>query len=454
MNSLPYGYRIVGPTSEERRLVDASAAFAGYASCDPRAEIRSESYLSAFCFGADFRQLLESTGSIRGFTGPCWAPWIWWDIDHESDLERALSDTRRLAGHLLERFATVDDRDLLLFYSGSKGFHVGLPTPAWGPAPSSTFHRVARRFASRIAEEVGIITDGGIYDQTRAFRAPNSRHPKTGQFKCRLAVEELMALSLDRILQLAECPKPFDLSAFRGQSAHAAADWRMAEDWVREQAEVKARRCAVGKESALTRQTLAFIRDGAAVGDRHRLLFSAAANLGKFDCPPDLAHALLTEAALDSGLCPSEIRRQISCGLAHAAKVQGGTAGSTPMPSTRDPAGPLPAISDPAAIRVQLAALWAFSTPPPQLSSPSLPSVLQADSPHSQSQDAEEPDTWQQGTAAKPAPPPGERLFYQDERCRPCTPADAYLWTWAGAREWFYAADHPVPEGISGGWKQ
>ena len=44
----------------------------------------------------------------------------------------------------------------------------------------------------------------------------------------------------------------------------------------------------------LNRQTLDFIRDGAEAGDRHRLLFSAAANLGEFGCLSDLAHALST----------------------------------------------------------------------------------------------------------------------------------------------------------------
>jgi hypothetical protein len=41
-------------------------------------------------------------------------------------------------------------------------------------------------------------------------------------------------------------------------------------------------------------------------------------------CPPPLAHALLTEAALDSGLPPSEVRRQIDCGLEHSRQAQGG----------------------------------------------------------------------------------------------------------------------------------
>ncbi|NOY29641.1 MAG: DNA primase, partial [Planctomycetes bacterium] len=41
----------------------------------------------------------------------------------------------------------------------------------------------------------------------------------------------------------------------------------------------------------------------------------AAANLAEFGCPAPLAHALLTEPGLDSGLAPKEVRRQIDCGV-------------------------------------------------------------------------------------------------------------------------------------------
>ena len=47
--------------------------------------------------GEDFRRLLETTRSTRGFDGPCWAPWVWFDIDRADDLDVALRDARRLA---------------------------------------------------------------------------------------------------------------------------------------------------------------------------------------------------------------------------------------------------------------------------------------------------------------------------------------------------------------------
>jgi hypothetical protein len=318
--SMPYGFRVVGSKTGRRRLVDAAAAFAACCACDPRAESDRESYLSAFTYGEDFRRHLEETSSTKGYGGPCWGPWLWWDIDRENDPEHALRDARRLIAFLLDRYPVLDDDDLLAFFSGSKGYHVGLPT-FWNPAPSVLFNRAARRFAENIAASAGVGIDAGVYDAVRLFRAPNSRHPKTGLYKRRLTHDELMGMSLDGIRRLAERPEPFDLPAPAATCEQADADWQAAMTTVCQQSEEKTRRAAVSDGSPrLNRTTLDFIRDAAAQGDRHRLLFSAAANLAEFACPPALAHALLTEAALDSGLTPADVRRQIECGLSHTGK--------------------------------------------------------------------------------------------------------------------------------------
>src|ERR1041385_4584997 len=99
MTETPYGFWIVGPTCGERRLCDAAAAFAGYATCDPRANVESEAYLSAFTFGTDFGDHLRTTGSTRDFGGVCGAMWLWWDIDRDGNLDAALGDARRLAAY-------------------------------------------------------------------------------------------------------------------------------------------------------------------------------------------------------------------------------------------------------------------------------------------------------------------------------------------------------------------
>ncbi|MCH8851346.1 MAG: DNA primase [Planctomycetes bacterium] len=314
MTAFVYGFRILGNCTNSRRLVDATAALAGCAACDELADLDRESYLSAFQFGADFRRHLESTGSTKGYSGETGTPWLWFDIDR-ADPQAATNATRRLSAACIERYGVVDD-DLFLFFSGSKGYHVGLPTALWAPQPSIMFHRVARRFAEQVAEVAGISIDTGVYDRVRAFRAPNSRHPKTGLHKRRLTVKELMHLRTDAIRKLAQEAVPFDIPNPDYRNEQAETDWQRATEQVRQETEaLKERRANGDGNASLNRQTLAFIRDGASVGDRHRLLFSSAANLAEFKCPAPLAHALLSESALDSGLPPSDVRRQIDCGL-------------------------------------------------------------------------------------------------------------------------------------------
>jgi hypothetical protein len=308
-----FAFRIVGGCCEIRRLVDATAAFAAYAACDPKAEVTSEAYFSAFRFGADFAAHFKGTGSTADFVGPCWSPWLWWDLD-SYELQYSHKDAGALAAFLAERYG-IEPGALLLFFSGAKGFHVGLPTALWNPSPSADFHRTARRFAERLAELASVTCDSGVYDKVRAFRAPNSRHAKTGLHKRRLTFDELLG-PLAIIVELAATPAPFDVPNVTGISEAAAADWQAAVDLVARESEAKAVRRAAGNGSgALNKATLAFIRDGAGTGDRHRLLFSAAANLAEFHCPLPLAVALLEESALDSGLPPKDVRRAIECGL-------------------------------------------------------------------------------------------------------------------------------------------
>lgn len=326
----PYGFRIVGPCTAPRKLIDHDRAFAAYCAAEVPGGVDHEAYLSAFTFGHDFRTHLQTTGSTKGYGtslgetagGACGASWLWWDIDRADDLDAATQDARALCGHLGHAFA-VDDDALLCFYSGSKGYHVGLPLPPEVSGPDPLFHKVARRVAEHVAAEVGITIDTGIYDKVRAFRAPNSKHPKTGRNKRRLTVDQLMHLTPTRIVERAADPEPFDLPTADACCCgfELPAAWNAAAAAVQLQVEADTERrqsIASGQTVAtLNRATFDFIRDGATTGDRHRLLFSAAANLAECGASLHLANQLLAEAALDAGLSPSEVSRQIRCGVEH-----------------------------------------------------------------------------------------------------------------------------------------
>jgi hypothetical protein len=298
-----YGFRIVGNTKQRRILVDADKALAAYAACDPAANLESEAYLSAFVFGEDFATFLRGTGGFtKGYDGPCSARFIHWDVDR-TDLNEALTDARRLA------VAIRHYGEPLIFYSGSKGFHLDL---AVSFEASPIYNQVAKAFALMAAKDITI--DRGVFDKVRPFRAPNSRHPKTGRFKVNLTFDELTSLDLDAIQALASQPRPFELPS---SALTEHPDWQAAIAEVQQQAEAN----QVRSDARLNQLTCEFICKGATEGDRHRLLFSAAANLAEFGCPPALAHALLTEPALDTGLPPRDVKRQIECGLSYRRSV-------------------------------------------------------------------------------------------------------------------------------------
>jgi len=315
------GFRVVGHANETRRIVDHAAAFAACAECDPRAELEKQSFISIFHYPADIRSHLAAEGSERGYAGPCGARRCWWDIDRADDPERALRDSRRLAAFIVDRFTELDDDDLLVFFSGSKGYHVGIPL-AHRPESSPTFHAVARRFCETIAQAAGVVIDTAIYSKTRLFRAPNSRHSKTGLHKRRLSYDELLHLRLDAIRDMAREPEPFDIPPGPDRAPRMADDWRLASRAA--EARVVERKRYVAAGPRLQRATADFLRGDVAEGERELRLFRASANLGEFGCPPDLALALLEEPGRDSGLTPAEVHKAILDGLNHAARQREG----------------------------------------------------------------------------------------------------------------------------------
>jgi hypothetical protein len=343
----PHGFRIVGPCTGDRRRVDAATAFRAYCQCDARANVQTEAYLSAFQFGDDFAEHLARTGSPAGFTGETWATHLHFDIDRDESaggLARALADTRRLVDTLEERYG-VPRCVLMPFVSGGKGFHVDLPTALWAPSSAADFHAVARQLVETVAAAAGVTVDTGVFDRVRAFRAPNSKHPKTGLHKRFIDPVMLGVVTVNGVLSMAQKPEPFDPPSTDGvESADMlVAVWDAAGRAVAEKAAaVEQRRLEVASGNravTVNKLTRAFLNAEVVEGDRHRLLYSAAANLAELGCPLPAVRALLTEPALDTGLQPKDVARQIECGhaaahplVAHAAAVFGGTVTNVERP--------------------------------------------------------------------------------------------------------------------------
>ena len=317
-NEFRFGFRALGREAERKETVWQSA-FRAHIEADSRAMTPGECYLSHFMFPDEFRAHLATTGSTKGYTGPTWLQWLVFDIDVPDDIDEALRQARRLAAWLVDRFKLEPD-DLMFFYSGSKGFHVLLPSSLWGGKPAELFHEYARRFAETLAINADVKIDSGVYARVNLLRASNSKHRKTGRYKVQLSYDELLNLKPEAILEIAAEPREGWIPEPVAENTEAAECWLQMVKVVDQMAAESTERRSSDGTAKLNPTTRAVMVEGSFVGDRHRELFSSAANLAEFGSVEELAFALLTPCGLNSGLTPSEVQRQIACGLKHGGR--------------------------------------------------------------------------------------------------------------------------------------
>jgi hypothetical protein len=317
-NEFRFGFRALSRDGE-RKLTDGQTAFRAHVEADLRAMTTGECYLCHFGFSDEFRQYLATTGSTAGYTGPTWLQWLVFDIDVEGDIDEALRQARRLAAWLVDRFKLEPD-DLMFFYSGSKGFHVSIPSSLWGGTPAANFHDYARRFAETLAINAVVKIDSGVYARVNLLRAPNSKHRKTGRYKVQLRYDELLNLKPEAIFEIAAEPREGWIPEPVGVNSEAADVWREIVKLVDDDKAASTERRPSNGAAKLNPTTRAVLVEGSFVGDRHRELFSSAANLAEFGSVQELAFALLTPCGLNSGMTRSDVQRQIECGLKHGGR--------------------------------------------------------------------------------------------------------------------------------------
>jgi hypothetical protein len=325
------GVLVAGPVSSTRHLVQHHATLAAFV--EDVAEFHDEAYLSHFRFSEELAHYyVAHRQSVRGFAGPCCCRWLALDIDRAGDLATALADTCRLVAFIQERYRT----DPAVWFSGSKGFHVAVEL-AHNPPPSVAFPAIARTFAETIARAAGVEIDRGVYDRNHIIRLPNTRHPKTGLFKRRIDADDLFQLDIDGILRHAEHPAGDGLPVvWRGDADRLVSDWREAATAIARATEARtATYRDFRPDERAPRYLIEFLRFGVPEGERATTLFRSAAWLTEQSAPPSLVYALLTEPGLDCGLPPSEVRRQIACGVTHAQRQR--TAADPPPDPTTDP---------------------------------------------------------------------------------------------------------------------
>ena len=215
----PFGFACQGVAVRQKQKIKWAETFKAACSCITFFVNQTDYFLSLFLFDDGLIEHFRQMGnSIKGYSGACWCPFVWFDIDRPN-LSDALSDVARLVEFMAQTPADSDSdsglivpdtESILLFVSGSKGFHVGVPVAVFGDdvKPGKDFPAQYKRTALEIARRAGVEIDRSIYDRQRLFRCPNSKHGKSGLYKIPLSFFELTACkTIDEIKQRAQHPR-------------------------------------------------------------------------------------------------------------------------------------------------------------------------------------------------------------------------------------------------------
>jgi hypothetical protein len=327
----PLTLRVVGDASNRREIVSNRKAVALYAAADPAVQPELPAFLGAFTYPKAILDHIHATGSTRGYVGPVGVPELRFDIDDE-DLEGACRRAFKLARYVGDRYAMPT-----IHFSGAKGFHLSVPTgDTIEPTPENP--RIAKVLATKIAEDAGVAIDTGVYDAVRLWRAPNSRHHRTGLFKVIIRdPEDLPYLDLFDLRGRAARPIPYEVPASPSAPPRLVDDWREATIEVRrrdtERRDRQSSRSGVAATInpltwTLIKEPESIEQGGGGQNDtyqgRHKALFSAAANLMEFGSIEALIHGILFGPGRDTGLKADDVTRQIECGIEHTRRRQTG----------------------------------------------------------------------------------------------------------------------------------
>ena len=126
------------------------------------------------------------------------------DISSEENYKKLILQIR-LCYQLLKNYLFLEDKEIHIYFSGAKGFHIIIPHKVLGIEKKETLNVDFKTFAQWLKKQSGAsIIDLGIYDRKRLLRITNTINSKTGLYKVPISIEDLYNFSLQDILNYAK----------------------------------------------------------------------------------------------------------------------------------------------------------------------------------------------------------------------------------------------------------
>ena len=174
----------------------------------------TDAYSSVYLHSQDFAAFDDGNGGKRGYNGPVKAEFLHFDFDSPHDdlaLREVRAFTEKLCG--ADKYGLRID-DFRFWFSGNKGFHVYIITEEFRQMPPGVdVPDKIKKLCMLLAGKYSTF-DKSVYDRTRIFRIPNSRHGKTGLFKIPVLVGEIWEnITFNEIKKLAIQQRNFKIAA-------------------------------------------------------------------------------------------------------------------------------------------------------------------------------------------------------------------------------------------------
>ncbi|GKU79326.1 DNA primase small subunit domain-containing protein [Paenibacillus sp. L3-i20] len=147
------------------------------------------------------------TSKSRGARGESFIAPLYFDLDYKSDPAVSQADAVKLIEFFMNELE-IQETDIHLYFSGSKGFHILIDFQALDIRPGTELHKVYKHIAGYLVHRLGLrALDLVVYTSSRMLRLPNSIHSGTKLFKIELSIDELRSKTLDEIKGMANGPR-------------------------------------------------------------------------------------------------------------------------------------------------------------------------------------------------------------------------------------------------------